>query len=390
MNIAIAQSDYSCSGCGACLTVCPCDAIHLSLNARGFYQASVDNSKCVECGQCLNSCTRFDEIISGQDIRTSSCFAMQSTDAETVKKSSSGGIAHEIAVWALHQGFQLCGAVYDLATDRVKHMITEDISLLDGSKYLQSDTSIFSDLIEKAREGQRFAVFGVPCQIAGLSKAAEIKECRDKLLLVEVFCHGVPTYHLWNQECENVREKLRCERFDSVQFRYKKNGWHSYCLRFEANRNTYYGTRERDFFYRVFFEDVLLNDSCMNCRMRKEHSFADIRLGDYWGKRYQSRDDGVSVVFCNTVFGKHIIQQLRVVELDIGSIDEILNCQNMDRHFCRMLHDDTMRVLSNQDINKAITYYSRKISAKTRLKRTVFCILSVLPDSVITKIKKMR
>ena len=390
MNIATAQSDYSCSGCGACLAACPCDAIKLILNARGFFQASVDNSKCVDCGQCMHTCTRFDGALSGVDIRKSVVFAMQSADAETVRRSSSGGIAHEIASWALQQGYILCGAVYDLATDRVKHVITKDISQLDGSKYLQSDTSIFAELIENARKGQRFAVFGVPCQIAGLAKAAEMKKCRDKLLLVEVFCHGVPTYYLWEKECENVREKLQCEHFDSVQFRDKKNGWHSYCLRFEADGKVCYGTRERDFFYRVFFEDVLLNDSCMNCRMRKELSFADVRLGDYWGKRYQARDDGVSAVFCNTSFGESIIQQLQVHRLNKGSVDEILNCQNMDRAFCRMPHDDTMQVLSNQGLKKAIMYYSKRIPVKIRLKRTAFGILSVLPDSVITRLKKMR
>ena len=390
MNIATAQSDYSCSSCGACLTVCSCDAIHLSLNARGFYQASVDNSKCVDCGRCIHTCTRFDKVVDGRDIRASSCFAMQSSDAETVRRSSSGGIAHEIAAWALQQGYLLCGAVYDLATDRVRHVITEDISLLDGSKYLQSDTSVFAELIAKARNGQRFAVFGVPCQIAGLAKAAELKECRDKLLLVEVFCHGVPTYHLWDRECENVRKKLRCGRFDSVQFRDKKNGWHSYCLRFEANGKVYYGTRERDFFYRVFFEDVLLNDSCMNCRMRKEQSLADIRLGDYWGKRYRSRDDGVSVVFCNTNCSKDIIQQLSVQSMEAGSHDEILSCQNMKGYSIQEIHEQAMKVIEREGVEKAIHYYRSTLPISKVIKRFAITIFSFLPGGLRSLVKKLR
>ena len=390
MNIATAQSDYSCSGCGACLTVCSCDAIHLSLNARGFYQASVDNSKCVDCGRCIHTCTRFDKVVDGRDIRASSCFAMQSSDAETVRRSSSGGIAHEIAAWALQQGYLLCGAVYDLTTDRVRHVITEDISLLDGSKYLQSDTSVFAELIAKARNGQRFAVFGVPCQIAGLAKAAELKECRDKLLLVEVFCHGVPTYHLWARECENVRKKLRCGRFDSVQFRDKKNGWHSYCLRFEANGKVYYGTRERDFFYRVFFEDVLLNDSCINCRMRKEQSFADIRLGDYWGKRYQGRNDGVSVVFCNTSFGEEVIQQLSIRKFETGNAEEILSCQNMAGYTERSHHQETMKILEKEGLDTAIGFYRFKMSGRQKLRRFAISMVGLLPYKMRAAIRRMR
>ena len=389
MNIATAQSDYSCSGCGACLTVCSCDAIHLSLNARGFYQASVDNSKCVDCGRCKNTCTRFDRVVDGRDIRASSCFAMQSSDAETVRRSSSGGIAHGIAAWALQQGYLLCGAVYDLATDRVRHVITEDISLLDGSKYLQSDTSVFAELIAKARSGQRFAVFGVPCQIAGLAKAAEMEKCRDRLLFVEVFCHGVPTYHLWDRECEKVRKKLRCGRFDSVQFRDKKNGWHSYCLRFEANGKVYYGTRERDFFYRVFFEDVLLNDSCMNCRMRKEQSFADIRLGDYWGKRYQGRNDGVSVVFCNTSFGEEVIQQLSIRKFETGNAEEILSCQNMAGYHFQRLNHETLLIVENSGIESAIRYYRNKLPKKLVIKRIAISFYGLLPGRMRVIIKKL-
>lgn len=40
-----------CSGCGACVDACPCDAIQL----QGDF-AVIDASKCEDCGVCVDEC----------------------------------------------------------------------------------------------------------------------------------------------------------------------------------------------------------------------------------------------------------------------------------------------------------------------------------------------
>ena len=388
MNNIMNQTMSQCSGCGACLSVCAASAISLGLNKFGFFQAFVDENKCINCGRCQKACTRFCNDFFGFDIRRSSIYALQSRNEETVKRCSSGGAAHEIADWALKHGYLLCGAVYDLETDIVRHVITDDISLLDGSKYLQSNTSVFADVIKKAQSGQKYAVFGVPCQIAGIANAAEIKKCRDKLLLIEIFCHGVPTYKLWEEECNRVRGKLNCKSFDSVQFRYKKNGWHSYCLRFVSQGTVWYGLRENDLFYRTFFDDMVLNHSCMDCRMRKEHSLADFRLGDYWGKRYKDRDDGVSIVFCNTPFSMRVIRELSVRELETGSAEEALSCQNMKGYSISPLYNNTMDVLAKDGLKKAVRYYRYRMPIKHKVKNLILSIMGLMPDKIRETLRK--
>ncbi len=388
-NITV-RTDSQCSGCGACLSVCGTSAIHLELNQLGYYQANVDESKCVNCGSCQTVCARFFEEPSGVDIRTSSVFALQSIHPVTIKRCSSGGAAHEIAKWALSHGYLLCGAEYDLETNTVKHVITDDIRLLDGSKYLQSDTSVFSEVIHRAMNGKCFVIFGVPCHIAGLARAAELKKCRDKLFLVEIFCHGVPTYKLWNKECALVKKKLKCSRFDEVLFRYKKFGWHSYCLQFRKKDKFYYGSREKDLFYRVYFEDILLNGACLGCRARQETSLADIRLGDYWGKRYQGRDDGVSVAFCNNEKAADLMTQLSIQQLQVGTAEEVLSCQNMEGYHCQALHDKTMEVLVKEGIEAAIRYYRARLPIKQKIKNIVLFVLSLLPYEIRAGLRKLR
>ena len=388
-NIAV-PTKSQCSGCGACVSVCAASAIRLDINPYGYYQAYVDENKCLSCGLCQNVCARFLEETAGVDIRKSRFFALQSSRPETVKRCSSGGAAHEIALWALAHDYLLCGAVYDLETDIVRHIITDDVSLLDGSKYLQSETTAFAEVLRKAREGQRFAVFGVPCQIAGLAKAAELKGCRDALLLVEVFCHGVPTYKLWDRECEAVKKKLKCSQFDEVRFRYKKDGWHSYCLRFRKDEKIHYGSREGDLFYRAYFEDILLNGACLDCKERQETSLADIRLGDYWGKRYQDRNDGVSVAFCNNEKAASILTQLSIQQLPAGTAKEVLSCQNMQGYHCQALHDAAMSVLAKDGIEASIRYYRARLPMKQKIKSIALSVFSLLPYGIRSGLRKLR
>ena len=51
----IAVDRERCTGCGACMAVCPSGAIRLVRSERGSY-AEVDQAKCRHCEVCLNAC----------------------------------------------------------------------------------------------------------------------------------------------------------------------------------------------------------------------------------------------------------------------------------------------------------------------------------------------
>lgn len=398
INNVFISSQYACSGCGVCGAVCPKKAIALQLDDAGFYKVVVDEAACVSCGLCKKVCTRFDEQITGKSLYDAPLYALQSSDAATVKRCTSGGIAHELSVHFLKQGYQVIGVMYNTDTDRAEHVIAHDESQLAafaGSKYIQSNPEkAFLAAVREAigNSDARFLVFGTPCQIAGLDKTARQLKIREQFLLVEIFCHGVPSYKVWDEQCSRIRKKLGSEKFDSVQFRYKKDDWHSYCLRVDAGGKTFYGAREKELFWQVFFENVLLGDSCYSCRMRKDVSMADLRLGDYWGSKFSQRSDGVSAVFACTQLGADAIAQLqilgRITQLEATDAAAMLSCQNMGGYHHQQLHDNAIEVLRTQGVRKAVKFYRAQQSPKQKLKRVLLTASAVIPDGLRVKIKK--
>lgn len=386
------QTNTACSGCGACAALCPKRAIELSLDETGFFRAVVREELCVGCGLCQTVCARFIPLRGGKDLRDSTLYALQSEHKDVVRRCSSGGIAHELAADCLRLGWRVCGVAYNTEDDRAEHRLIsspEELPALDGSKYLQSDTTALRHALELAKSGAKTAVFGTPCQIGGLARAAEKLGVRHQLLLVEIFCHGVPSYLLWERQCERMKQKLHAERFDHVQFRYKKNDWHSYCLRADAGERSFFGPRETELFWQVFFENILLGDACFDCEMRKTASLADLRLGDYWGRRFQQHSDGVSAVFALTERGEKALRRLKLRQLEPGTPEEMLMAQNMDGYHNRQLHDEAMEQLRRQkDIAAAVKYYRARDGKKQALKRALLKTSAILPDELRARLRK--
>lgn len=384
-----------CSGCAGCAAICPKEAIRLVRSDTGFYEARVSEDLCVDCGLCRKVCHRFTEQTRGVSLYEAELYALQSADSGTVRRCSSGGIAHELAVQTLKAGGKAVGAVYELTENAVRHETVTDmcaVSRLDGSKYLQSNPEKAFKEVLKAAEHTPHIVFGTPCQISALAAAAELRGVREQLLLVEIFCHGVPSYLLWEETLKKAKKKLGTEAFDDVQFRYKKDDWHSYCLKIAGNGGTYYGKRETELFWQVFFENVLLGDACQVCRARCAESRADLRLGDYWGSRFQHRSDGVSAVFACTPRGVAAVEKLlcdgSVVKLNASDAAEMLAAQNMGGYHHQALHEEAMELLGTRGVHGAVRYYRSKQSGREKGKRILLRLSALLPDPLRAKLRK--
>ena len=354
------QSDYSlCCGCGACEVVCPCDAIQIKMNQDGFYQASIDNQVCISCGRCRKVCpyiVRNDN----QDIADAKLYAFKSKSAEVLSKSSSGGAAFHIASMLSEKGYAVAGCTFDVSSQTAKHIIiaphrTETLSKLQGSKYMQSN---FSEITEQLyRSDVPIVIFGTPCQIAGMRN---LLKNRENVLFVDLICHGVPSYHLYEKYQAYLKEKGFDTENLTIKFRDKQFGWREryiYSGDLNHSQSVY---QDKDMYFLAFEHGFCYSHSCYECPYR-DKSCADIRLGDYWGKRFEKDKTGVSEVVIMTEKGAEIIKELQnsgVAAVSEQDILDYITVQQMQNGREPVFWHSYVANLSNPDMKlEDITQY---------------------------------
>ena len=212
-----------CSGCTACLNICPQNAISMVENEAGFKVPEIDQNKCIDCGLCKKTCP---VLNTKQNNSINQCYVGYAKE-EYSNKSSSGGIFPLIANKILDDGGIVIGAAFD-EDNELKHIaITdkEELIKLKGSKYLQSDLGNIFSFVKENIDDKKILFVGVPCQVAGLK--AYLKKEYDNLICIDLFCHGVPSPKLFDKYIKELEEKQNDELIN-YDFRDKSTGWDTY------------------------------------------------------------------------------------------------------------------------------------------------------------------
>lgn len=289
MKNILSSSERFCSGCSACSAICPKSAITMEISKEGFFAPVVDNELCTDCGLCQKVCSKFvaaeesTSIVSEKQV-----FGVHSTNETIHFTTTSGGFAHELSAWGLVNGYKILGVIYDYDKDVARSIIIGDIDqlpLLKGSKYIQSNAQeAFDTLLKEAAKTpeQKYICIGTPCQIFGLRQLINSRHLKNKFILVDLFCHGVPSYLVWHPYIQEKKQVLGTIR--NVNFRYKGNGWHQYTMKLDGEKGIYQQYAYKDLFFRYFFDNIALNSACFTCPVRKKYSSADIRIGDFLGR----------------------------------------------------------------------------------------------------------
>lgn len=307
-----------CFGCTACAIACPHKAIKIKRDKDGFIKPILDTQKCIGCGICRCVCPSLK--IKVIELMRGKCQIGYYTGIS--ENSSSGGVAYAIAEYAISLGEKVCAVKYNTANSSAEHIVVErkdELNSISGSKYLQSNPYMGLKNILREKSG---VIFGTPCQIAGVRNILNLYKVKKNFLLVDIFCHGVPSELLWHNHLEFLEKQYGINRHEEVSFRQKSV--------FSLKIGKYYGDAQVDPFYHMYLTKCVYAEACYQCPFRRK-SAADIRLGDY----FLERDNPQSVIITLTNSGRIWLDNLsekRKICIKNASFSDVDKVQDVDAH----------------------------------------------------------
>lgn len=307
MNISAIKDCY---GCGVCSAVCSRNVIEIHLNKDGFYEPRiVRQSACIDCGLCLSVCAYKNDFHPVSVIKS---YAAWSRDDSQRHSSTSGGVSAEVAKYLMANDYLFCGARYNSKYNIVEHYIAETADQLSqsyGSKYLQSYTERAFGAIDRKK---KYIVVGTPCQIASFRRYIQNFHCEDNFILVDFFCHGVPSKLMWDKYIQE--HGFIAGNIHFASWRNKKKGWRkSYCITLSDGIKNYKSWSGKDDFFSMFLGDACLSKACYDhCKFKYDQSAADIRIGDLWGKAFSGNQEGVCAAIAFTERGEEALKHANI------------------------------------------------------------------------------
>lgn len=318
MHILNSSAQRNCTSCQVCAAVCPKEAITIDLNPDGFYRPLVNESKCIDCGLCTTVCYKFTvpQPTKADELSGMPVYAASAKNTDTLRQTSSGGVADVLARHLVNKGWICVGVEYNDQTDKARHSIASsenEVKAFRGSKYIQSYTlDAFREIVQKYLT-KKVAVFGTPCQTYALDLFLKRRGLRDNYLLIDMYCHGCPSMFVWDKYINRIRKQKNISEIHDLTFRSKAKGWGTFHVGINSSgqETDYISPRSNDDFFTLFFSDHVLNKACHDCLCRSTMKHTDIRLGDFWGKAYDLNREGVSIVTCVTDHGHTLFKELQ-------------------------------------------------------------------------------
>lgn len=299
-----------CSGCAACVEVCPVDAIAMVPDEEGFCYPQIDREKCVGCRKCDQFCS----FVSHHLEELPRAYGVKHRVEATRVTSRSGGAFVALSDLILHEeGFVYGAALTDDFTVRhIRAATPEQRDRMKGAKYVQSDVcDIYAQVADDLTDGKGVLFSGTPCQVAGLRSVLSEKHIADdKLICCDLVCHGAPSPLIWKEYVGYVEKTYG--KIASANFRDKSFGWDPHVESFVLESGKKLVRRE---YSDLFYEHVMLRPSCHDCRFANIQRVGDITLADFWGIEKNEPDfndnKGVSLVLVNTRKGTSLLDRAK-------------------------------------------------------------------------------
>ncbi len=313
MSYSVYENKQDCCGCSACMNICPKGAITMTADDEGFLYPVIDTGLCVECGLCKKVCDFQKEH--EKTSKEPPVYAVK-TDDNVRKDSTSAGMYKMLSDLVLQKDGAVYGAAFDddMCVLHTRATTVKQSEKHRGSKYVQSDLGDVFALIKKDLADSKYVLFsGTSCQVAGLISFLGGKNTQ-KLLCVEILCHGVPSPLVFSKYIDFVQKK-RNKKVLRYLSRAKDRGY-TFNERIEyADGSREVKTMLGEAWNHVFYSNCALRPACYNCKYVGPARTSDITIADFWGIEDASPDfydkKGISLVILNTEKGERAFNEIK-------------------------------------------------------------------------------
>lgn len=365
-------NNLKCTGCRACESICPVNAISFYQEEDTFLYPKIDEEKCIKCNKCSKVCMIDKSVNEESYIKA---YAGYSTDENIINFCSSGGFATALSLKYIEDGGIVCGVRYSDDYKSCEYSIAKtekEVIKFSTSKYFQSEKNKIHREIEKfLQEGKKVLFFGCPCDVGGLHYY--LNKEYENLLTVDLICTGVTSNSVYNSYKDFEEKKVKA-KINFLNARSKKNGWFVPCLeeKFDNGKEkikTLFGT----YFGYSFL--TVKRICCYDCQYKEQKTFADIRIGDFWG--IKQKDDfwnkkGVSAILVKTTKGLTAIENINNFNIFETTFDRIvLNNDGLYNNTTQkqlQKREQYLKIYKEKGIVKAV---KKTESYKVKLKRII-------------------
>jgi coenzyme F420 hydrogenase subunit beta len=245
-----------------------------------------------------------DELI-GHSIN---CYIGHSTDEKLCSASASGGLATELASFAIDTNL-VEGVVVTKMNEKsplqAKVFLArtrEELVAASKSKYCPVPLGTSVDYL--LRQDGKFAVVGLPCHIHGIRKAEDlISRLKSKIVLhIGLFCGHTVSF----SGTEFLLQKLGVEKGGVAKLSYRGDGWPGgMTIELHSGRKVRIGLD----YWRLFFSPNFFTPiRCILCS-DFANELADLSLGDAWLPELLKHNLGESIVVTRTSNGEQLLRE---------------------------------------------------------------------------------
>lgn len=314
LNISSVVSDSLCTGCGTCSSLCPKNAIKMTLNSdKGIFLPELNKKLCDYCGICYKICPGhevdfnslnleiFGKLPEDQLIGNHTDFFIgHSLNDEIRYNSSSGGLITQFLIFALEKKIIDGALVTRMSKEnplipetfiaRTKNEIIES----SKSKYCPVPANIALKKILESPDDEKFAVVGLPCHIHGIRKAEKInKKINKKIKLhLGIICNHTPSFHA----TEFILKNHNLNKKDLKEINYRGEGWPGAMKITLTNDEKISIPHFSTQYWGAIFNSFFFPYRCTVCT-DKSCKLADISFADAWTPDYVKKDSkGTSLI----------------------------------------------------------------------------------------------